>query len=103
MRGGYRSCGDPEHVGSQDVPADAGQSLDIKHTIRRHLTPLADGTRRHTKLSGDTGLCPAPLFLKEFLDINHGPVVAQLKRTAKHFFSRARCSLTGRAAEWQHG
>jgi hypothetical protein len=37
------------------------------------------------------------------LDVNHRQVVAQLKRTAKHFFSRARCSLTSRAAEWQHG
>lgn len=85
------------------MPADAGQSLDIKHTIRRNLTPLADGTRRYAKLAGNTGLCPAPLFLKEFLDIKHGSVVAQLKPTAKHFFSRARCSLTSRAAECQHG
>jgi len=85
------------------VPADAGQLLNVEDTISRDLTPLADGTRCYAKLSGDTGLCPAPLFLKEFLDVNHRQVVAQLKRTAKHFFSRARCSLTSRAAEWQHG
>lgn len=103
MWGGCRSCRPPEHIGPQDVSADARQSLDIEHTIRRHLTPLADGTRRYAKLSGNAGLCPAPLFLKEFLDINHEPIVAQLKPVAKRFFSSTRCYLTRPAAEWQHG
>lgn len=103
MRGACRSCRDPEYVGAEDVPADARQLLDIKHTIRRHFAPLADCAGGDAKLASDPGLCPAPLFLKEFLDINHGLVVAQLKPPAKHFFSRARCSLTSRAAEWQHG
>lgn len=103
MRGGCRSRRIPKHIGPEDVAADARQLLNIKHTIRRDLTPLADGPRRNTKLASDAGLCPAPLFLKEFLDINHESVVAQLKPTAKRFFSSTRCYLTRPAAEWQHG
>lgn len=85
------------------MTADTCQAFDIKHTIRRNLTPLADGPRCNAKLASNAGLCPAPLFLKEFLDINHEPVVAQLKPVAKRFFSSTRCYLTRPAAEWQHG
>ena len=47
MRGGCRSCRPPEHIGPQDVPADAGFTLDTREQPHRNLRaailPTPDG------------------------------------------------------------
>lgn len=80
------SCRLSEHVGAEDMAANACNALYLKNAVSRDLSPLADRARRDPKLTGDAGLDPTALFPKQLLRLAHTAVVAQLKSAPQVLF-----------------